>query len=302
MTALTSLWRNLPPVTRAVVLMAVSTVFIAGMHAIIRYVSSELHPIQIAFFRNLFGLLVFIPWFFRYGVEPLRTRRLPMHALRAGLNILAMFSFFYALSIAPIAEVTALGFTAPIFATLLSILLLRERIRFRRWAAIAVGFIGTLVILRPGIQVIEPGALLVLGSALLWGTTLIVIKHLGRTESSITITLYMSLLLALLSFIPALFVWKMPSLETFAWLAVIGISGNIGQIAIAQSLKMADAGVVMPLDFLKLVWASLLGFFLFGEGLDAFVWLGGLIVLASSSYIAYRESRQGKKLVAPPPA
>lgn len=292
-------WRTIAPVRRGIMLMALSTVFIGLMHVLIRYVSAELHPFQIAFFRNLFGLVLFLPFFVKYGLGPLRTKRLPMHALRGALNIGAMLMYFMALAIAPIAEVTALGFTAPIFAALLGILILGEKVRFRRWAAIVLGFAGTLIILRPGFQEIGLGQLLVCCSTFLWGITLIVIKQLGRTESSITITIYMNLLLSVFSIVPAILVWRMPTLEAWGLLFLLGILGTLGQVAIAQSLKEAEAGIVMPLDFLKLVWVSIFGWFLFGEGLDVFVWVGAGIVLGSASYIAYRESRLGKPTVRP---
>ena len=223
------------------------------MHVLVRYVSSELHPIQISFFRNAFGLLVFAPWLMKYGLGVMSTKRLGLHCVRAVLNVAAMFAYFTALSITPLARVTALGFTAPIFAALLSVVLLGERFRFRRWAALIIGFAGTLVILRPGVQAIDLGSMLVLISAVLWGVTMIVIKVLARTETSMTITGYMNLFLTILSFGPALYFWQMPRAETWIWLLLIGVTGTLAQVALAQALKEAEAGVVMPFDFLKLV-------------------------------------------------
>jgi drug/metabolite transporter (DMT)-like permease len=287
-------WTSMPPALRGVILMVLSTVGFAVMHALVRYVSSELHPFQIAFFRNAFGFLIFLPWFLRYGVAPLRTRNFPLHGLRAVLNCLAMFAFFTGLSLTPIAQVTALAFTAPIFAAVLGVFLLRERVHLRRWSAIGVGFAGTLVVLRPGFQAVDLGSSLVLVSALLWAATMIVIKVLGRTESSMTITCYMNLLLTGLSLLPALFVWQAPSPAAWFWLLLIGLLGTAAQIALAQSLKEAETSVVMPFDFLKLIWTAALGYWLFSEVPDIFVWIGGAIIFASSVYIAYRESRVSK--------
>lgn len=274
--------------------MALSTVAFSVMHVIIRYVSDDINPIQIAFFRSFFGLIVFMPWIVQNGLGIFRTERLSLHMLRSGLNVVAMFMFFTALSLAPIARVTALGFTAPIFAALVGVILLRERFYLRRWTALLLGFIGMLVILRPGILAIDLGSMLVLGSALLWGITLIVIKVLGRTESSITTTAYMNLLLAILAFVPALLVWTTPSWEGWMWLMVIAISGTVAQVGLAQSLKEADAGTVMPLDFLKLIWVAILGYLLFAETVDSFTWIGAAIVLGSSVYLAYRETQISK--------
>ena len=271
------------------------------MHVLVRYVSSELHPIQISFFRNAFGLLVFAPWLMKYGLGVMSTKRLGLHCVRAVLNVAAMFAYFTALSITPLARVTALGFTAPIFAALLSVVLLGERFRFRRWAALIIGFAGTLVILRPGVQAIDLGSMLVLISAVLWGVTMIVIKVLARTETSMTITGYMNLFLTILSFGPALYFWQMPRAETWIWLLLIGVTGTLAQVALAQALKEAEAGVVMPFDFLKLVWISILGFILFAEVPDIFIWLGGAIVFSSTCYLAYRESRLRKADEKPTP-
>jgi drug/metabolite transporter (DMT)-like permease len=149
---------------RGLALMFVSSFLFAGMHASIRYMSASIHPFEIAFFRSLFALVVVSPWFWRDGLELLRTRHIGLHCLRAALNLFAMLSFFYALSITPLAEVTALGFTAPIFTTLLAALILGEVVRLRRWAAIGIGFVGTLIILRPGFEAIGLGQMLTLFS------------------------------------------------------------------------------------------------------------------------------------------
>ena len=259
------------------------------MHAAVRYLSVELPPIQIAFFRNFFGMIVFLPLVLRHGLGFLRTERFPMHFLRAALNVVAMFAFFTALSMTPLARVNALAFTAPLFAAILSVVILGERFRARRWAAIVFGFAGTLVILRPGIAAIDVGSWLVLFSACVWGFTMIVIRLLGRTESSLTTTGYMNILLSLLSLGPALWVWEMPQGIAWFWLLVIGITGTTAQLALAESLKVAETTVIMPFDFLKIVWAAAFGFLLFAEVPDSFTWAGAALVFASTFYIAWRE-------------
>ncbi len=288
-------WAVQTGTTRGIVLMMLSTLGFSGMHVMIRYLSGALDPIQIAFFRNFFGLIVFLPWFLRSGLAPLRTNQFKLHALRAGLNVCAMLAFFSALGMTPVSRVTALGFTAPLFAAVLSVVVLGEVFRLRRWTATLCGFLGTLVILRPGFAEIDLGSLLVLFSALLWGCTLLVIKVLARTESSLTITSYMNILLTLLSLVPALLVWRTPEGAQWFWLLAIGVLGTLAQVAITQSLKEADTGVVMPFDFLKLIWVAIMGYLFFGETPGLFVWLGGAIVFASATYIAIRESRLARE-------
>ena len=216
------------PALRGIGLMFVSTFFFAAMHGSIRYLSASIHPFEIALFRNVFAMVVVLPWFWRYGIAPLRTRRFGLHALRALFNIMAMLSFFYALSVTPLSEVTALGFTAPIFATVLAALLLREVVRARRWCAIAIGFLGTLVILRPGFEAIGVGQVLVLFSSMIWACALLVIKTLGRTDSSVTIISYMALLMIPLTLIPAAFVWRWPDGVELLWLILVGVLGGAG--------------------------------------------------------------------------
>ena len=294
-------WSALTPVTRGILLMVASTVLFSSMHVLVRFVSAELHPFQIAFFRNAFGVVVFLPFMLKTGLAVFHTRRPGLHGLRALLNVAAMLCFFTALSETPIAQVTALAFTAPIFAAVLSVILLRERVHLRRWSAILIGFLGTLVVLRPGFQSVDLGSLLTLVAAVLWAATMIVIRVLGRSDSSLTITAYMNVLLALLSLGPALLVWRMPSAGALLWLLIIGVLGTLAQIALAQSLKEAEPGAVMPFDFLKLIWVTILGYLLFAELPDAFIWLGGAIIVLSTSYIAYRESQLRKRAAPPVP-
>ena len=272
--------------------MLVSTLCLAGMHTIIHHVSNTVHPFVTVFFRLLFALFVVIPFFVRAGPSPLRTGRLWMLTLRGVLNFAAMLCFFTALSLSPLADVTALSFTAPLFATLLAVLILKERIGWRRVMAIVIGFIGTLIVLRPGFVEIGLGYGLVLTAAVFWAACVIIIKDLGRTESAATITTYMSLVMAPLALIPALFVWSWPSLTDFGWLVALGLLGGCGQLAVSQALRKADTHVVMPFDFVRLIWVSLTGFIFFAEVPDIFVWVGGAVIMSSTAYITWREHRR----------
>jgi len=290
-----ALWRTASPVIRGIALMCVATVFFSAMHVLVRYAARDVPPFQIAFLRNLFGIVVFLPLLFRGGLGFLRTRALGMHALRGVLNVAAMLMFFTSLSLTPVARVTALAFTAPLFTALLSVLFLGERFRARRWTALALGFAGTLVILRPGMIPVDLGSVLVVGSALIWAVTMIVIKVMSRTESSFAITAYMNLFLTLFSFGPALWVWVTPPAGMWVWLVAIGILGTVAQLALSQALKETEPTAVLPFDFLKLVWAALLGLWVFGEVPDAYTWVGAALVFASGFYIAWREHEERRR-------
>jgi drug/metabolite transporter (DMT)-like permease len=274
---------------RSILLMIISTVSFAIMNASIRDVTQTLEPMMVVFFRNFLGLFVLAPFFIRHGLAPLRTERLGLHWVRAGLNLFAMAAFYIGLSLTPLAEATALAFTAPLFAVLLAICFLGEKVGLRRWTAIAIGFAGALVILRPGLAAVEIGAVAVLTSAIIWSGTLIVIKVLSRTDSSLTITAYMALLLAVLSLPVAIFYWQTPTFLQFLLLALIAITGTLGQYTLVEALSGADAQVVMPLDFMRLLWTALLGFLLFQEIPDIFVFLGAAMIVASATYVAVRE-------------
>jgi drug/metabolite transporter (DMT)-like permease len=270
--------------------MLLGTQMFAAMHAAIRYTTQHLPAVEAAFFRNVFGLVVIAPLLVRYGPGLFHTRRLGLHVLRATINVCSMLTFFLGLSLTPIARATALSFTAPLFAALLSALLLGEAFRWRRWTAIVSGFAGALVILRPGLQAIDAGAWLILASSLLWSLAMVDIKVLGRTESSLTITAYVTVLLIPMTLLPALLVWTTPSAAIWGWLLFIGVVGTLGQMAVTEALKHADITVLMPFDFLKLVWATLIGIAVFAEVPDLLTWVGAALVFGSSFYIAWREA------------
>ena len=261
----------------------------SAMHASIRHVSAGLHPFEIAFFRLVFGLLPLLPWFIKLGWSPLRTKRPGMIVFRGVLNLVCMLAFFVALAITPLAEVTVLVFTAPIFATMLAVFVFGEKVGLLRWGAIGFGFLGALVVLRPGFEALSLGSALALFAAIVWGVCLIIIKSLGKTDSSLTITVYMSLVMAPLSLLPAVLVWQWPTAEQFLWLAAIGIFGGIVQMAMAEALRIGDTHVVMPIDFVRLIWISAIAYVAFAEVPGFYTWLGGAMIFAATGFITWRE-------------
>lgn len=275
---------------RAIILIVLSTIGFAFSHVLIRYISTDVSPIQVAFFHNFFGLIILTPWLLKNGLGPLKTAHLSKHFFRALLNVSAMLAYFSALAMVPLAKVTALFFTSPIFAVILSMIILGERAGLRRWSAVVCGFVGVLVILRPGIEAIDLGSTLVLGASLLWAGAVILIKILGRTESSMTSTGYMSFFMMILSVPPALYVWQPIPAGIWPFLIIISILGTTSMLAITQALKEADASALMPYEFLKLIWVSIFGYVLFAQQLDIFIWIGGTIVFVSTFYLAYREN------------
>lgn len=268
------------------------------MHATVRYLSADLRPFELAFFRNFLALIILAIPLLRLGLKPLHSRHRGLHLLRGALTTASMLSFFTALSMSPLAQVTALSFTAPLFATVLAIAFLGEVVRLRRWIAILIGFAGTMVILRPGVEAIDLGTGLTLVSAATWGAAIVVTRVLGRGESSHTITLYMALIMTALSFVPATTVWIWPSPDLYFWLFLMVAFGTVTQLCFTQALREAETSVVLPINFLKLIWATMIGYALFAELPDGTTLFGGAMIFASAIYIAYRESRLQRSRIA----
>lgn len=275
--------------------MLASTLLFTVMHTSVRHLTSDLHPFEVAFFRNALALLFFIPIIARSRGTLLKTNHFKWHLLRSAFNIVAMLIFFYALSITPLATVQALSFTAPLFTTILAVFILGERVRLRRWAAIAVGFTGVLIIIRPGIQPVELGTILVLCSASIWALTMVIIKRLSNTDSPLTITAYVTIFLTIMSLIPALLVWETPMGSQWSWLFFAAITGTLAQLCLAKAFAYADATIVLPIDFAKIIWGSALGYLFFGEYVSVYTWIGAVVIFASALYVAIRERQLEKQ-------
>ncbi len=281
----------LPAPVRGALWMVGATTAIAAMITLVRLLSAEFDPLQIVFFRTAFGLIAMLPWLAGRGFGALRTQRLGLHVLRAAIGLVAMVLWFTTLTLLPLAEATALSFTAPVFTSVLAVLVLGEVMRLRRWTATAIGFLGALIILRPGVEALDPAALLAVVTAAVWATSSIVVKVLARTDQPAAIATYMTLLLTPLSLVPALFVWRTPGLDDLALCVLLGAAGSIGHVCMARALAAADATVVMPFDYLRLPLVAVFAYALFGEVASVWTWAGGAVIAGSSVYIAQREAR-----------
>ena len=293
--ALRGLYSSLSGTSRGTVLMLAATMGFVVMQSLIRVAGEDVHPFEVAFFRNIFGLAALAPIFMRHGLEPLKTKLFKLHALRGSTQAFGMMAFFYGVTLIPFAEVTALSFSAPLFATLLALLFLGERVRMRRMTALAIGFVGMLMVVRPGFAEINLGTWLIIGSSITWGCSIALIKLLSRTESSATLVTYQGLFLLPFTFAAAMTVWVWPTWEQLAIMALIGLLGTVSHLLFAQSFKHADATAVLPLDFTRLIWASIIGYVAWNEIPEAWSWAGGTVIFASATYIAYREAQLNRK-------
>ena len=264
---------------------------LSAMHAIVRFLSPSIHPFELAFFRSLFGFIVILPLLLRGGIDSVRTHQPRLQMLRGVVSIAAMMSWFYGLSIVPLAEATALSFTNVIFGSLAAIIFLREKMTMARGIAVFIGFVGVLVILRPGFVQMDIGVVCVLFSALCWGCSVVIVKQLGRTDAAVSIVAWVGIQLSILSLPFALSVWVWPTMEEWLWLSLLGTLATIGHLCMVQGLKLTDAMTIFPLDFTRLIWASLFGLFIFSEWPDVWTFVGAGIIVISGTFMLYREHR-----------
>lgn len=271
-------------------MMVLSTLCFAAMAIAIRKASAELHPFQIAFFRNLFGLAFALPLLFQTGAHILRTKRLGLYLLRCTIGLSAMLCGFWALVHLPMAQAIALSYTAPLFVTIGAVLVLGEVVRIRRWSAIVVGFLGALIILRPGSDTVSFAAMIALASAALSASAAISIKFLSRTEPANAIVIYMVLIMTPLSLVPAIPVWISPSAAIWPWLVLTGLLGTSGHWALTRAYQLGEVSALQSINFLQLPVVAVLAWWLFGERVDQWTVIGAVVIFTSTAYIAHREA------------
>lgn len=287
-------------IRRAVWMMLGSTVMFGSMAVMIRLAATDLHTFEIAFFRNLFGFVFALPLLFRHGPSLLRTQRLSLYFFRCLLGISAMLCGFWAIVHLPLAEAISISYSTPLFVTIGAALVLGEIVRIRRWSAVVIGFIGVLLIVRPGGTSFDINTLVALAAAILSGCVAISIKFLSRTEKPDAIVIYTSLFWVPMSLFPAFFVWTWPQGITWLWIILAGFFGTAGHMLWIRALKLGDASLLTPISFFQVVVVGVYGWLLFDERIDRWTLLGAGIILASNYYIALRETRLARHVATDP--
>ena len=285
MTAATS-----PSPARAALLMLGSTLFFALMAVCIRLASRTLETYEVAFFRNFFGLLALLPLLHGRIRASLRTTQLPRYLVRSALGVASMLCGFWAIGHLPLAQAISLSYSAPLFATIAAVLLLGEQVRARRWAAVLLGFVGVLVIVRPGSTQFTAGTLVAVAAAVLSAVVAIQIKQLSRVDAADTIVLWTYLFWVPISLLPALAVWRWPEGVAWLWVVATGVLGTGGQLLWTRALKLGEVSALTPISFMQLPVVAFFGWLLFGERIDRWTALGAAIVFAANAYIAHREA------------
>jgi drug/metabolite transporter (DMT)-like permease len=286
---------TIPHHFRAALLMLGSTMFFALMVVAIRLASATLHTFEIAFFRNFFGLIAALPLLIRHGPGLLKTTQFPRYVFRCVIGICSMLAGFWAIGHLPLAQAVSLSYSTPLFVTLAAAALLNEQVRARRWTAVGLGFLGVLIIVRPGSTEFSIGAVVAVLAAVLSSIVAIQIKQLSQTEPADRIVIYTTLLWVPMSLLPALAVWQWPQGITWLWVIAAGIMGTGGHMLWTRALKLGEVSALTPISFMQLPIVALFGWWLFGESLDRWTLLGAAIIFGANAYIAHREAVLAKR-------
>ncbi len=279
-----------PAPMRAAVWMLVSTLAFGLMAICIRLASAHTPTSEIAFFRNAFGLLALLPLIVRPGKPLPRTRQLPQYFARTLIGLASMLCGFWAIGHLPLSQAISLSYSTPLFVTVLAVVWLQEQVRMRRWLAVAAGFIGVLVILRPGSSTFSPGLLVALLAAVISAIVAIQIKQLSRSDDADTVVFYTYVFWVPMSLLPALFQWSWPQGIDWLWLVATGIFGTAGQVFWTRALRLGEVSALQPISFMQLPLVALLGWWLFGEAIERHTLIGAGIIIGANVYIAHREA------------
>lgn len=283
------------PHLRAALLMLGSTMLFGLMTIAIRLASETLHTFEIAFFRNFFGLIAALPLLLRHGPGLLKTTQWPRYLFRCAIGVVSMLCGFWAVGHLPLAQAVALSYSTPIFVTIAAVVFLHEQVRARRWAAVALGFVGVMIIVRPGTAGFSAGTLVALAAAVLSGIVSIQIKQLSTVEPADRIVLLTTLLWVPMSLLPALTVWEWPRGIAWVWVIAAGFLGTGGHMLWTRALKLGDVSALTPISFMQLPIVAIAGWLLFQERLDRWTAIGAGVIFAANAYIAHREARLARR-------
>jgi drug/metabolite transporter (DMT)-like permease len=295
--ALVVRWQAVPPNLRGILWSGLAGILFALLNVFTLIPAQHLNPYVMAFLRYLFGTMFLVPIVLRLGVHrTMRTHRLPLHLFRGCIHAGGMFLWFIGLPLTTLASMTALGFTGPIFVTIGAALFLGEDVRLRRWIAVAVGFAGAMIIIRPGVGILSYGAIVILISTPIFSASNLISKLLARTESAPTIVVWQNLTISLAAFPVALWFWQTPNPTDLLWFVAAGLCGTLGHMCQQNGYQLADITLLQPIGFLSLLWNTLLGYFLFFQQPDVWTFVGAAVIFASAMYISHREAVRRAKV------
>lgn len=288
--------RGLPPNVQGA-LWLVSGGFIFTTNGVmIRLLSEQVPPVQTAFFRAVLSVVMLLPLMALGRVKPWQSTRIKGHFWRTFMGTCSMVLGFYAISMLPLADATALAFSQPLFSVVVAAVIVGEKVRWRRWGATIVGFVGVLVMVRPGAETLQqPGALIALANAAAVALSILLVKRLSDSETPLMILTQFAIFSTLLLAVPAIWVWKWP--DAWGWVLAVGVSlsATVGQYFWVQAFKSGEMSAVAPFEYLRLPFAVLVGWLIWGEMPVVWTYVGAAIVIASALYIAHREAQLARQ-------
>jgi len=274
----------------AAVLMIISVTLFTVSHGIVRGIGGEIHPFEIAFTTNLFSFVFFLPWLIRTRFRPMRTGKIRSHGVRAVFNVGAVCTWYFSLTLMPIADAVALSLMGPLVATLGAVLFLGERARTRRWVGMGIGVLGALLIIRPGFQSFNIGYAVVIVSLVCTAGSRLLTKKLTLSESPAANGAWLALMQIPISFTLALSVWQWPTPTQLVMMISIGLLAGAAYYTLTAAYARADVGALEPFNFIRLIIAALIGYLVFAEDIYIWTWAGGVVIVASTTYVAHREA------------
>ncbi|NKB43553.1 MAG: EamA family transporter [Alphaproteobacteria bacterium] len=276
----------------AIVTMCAGVLFLATNDAVVKWLVTRYDPFQIVFVRSLIALPIIVALVCLIeSPKALRSARLPIHALRGVLGVGASFAFIFSLRTLPLAEATALVFASPLVVAALSAPLLKEHVGWARTAAIVVGFIGVLIIVQPGAATFQVASLLAVGASFLYALVMVSARWIDKRDSIWTMMLYMTVFAAVLSAFTVFTVWPTPEFTDLFLFLGTAVAGTLGLTLISQAFRMAPAAVVAPYDYTALIWASLLGWLIWGVVPEIWTYVGASVIIAAGIYLIYSEPK-----------
>ena len=275
----------------AIILISLSTLFEIMMFTVLRIVQSDINVYTTSFFRFFFSLIILIPYIFYTKFSFIKTNNIKKHLVRSSLNLPAMYLTFGALTMIPLEKINAIHFLNPLFVSIFAVIFFKEKIYIYRVISLILGFVGIIVVIRPGLIPLEIGSFMVLGSTVLWALCIIITKDITKEESAINILIFQCIFMSLFTFIIAYFNWELPSSDQLMLLFLSALFGNVFHLMINHSFKIADLTLTAPFRYSVLIWGSLFGFLFFNEIPDLFTWIGGTIIFLSILILTYFESK-----------
>jgi drug/metabolite transporter (DMT)-like permease len=287
--------RRLPPNVQGALWLVSGGFIFTSTSAMIRLLSAQVESVQTAFFRAALSVILLLPMIAAGRVKPWHSKRIVGHFWRTAMGTGSMVLGFYAVSMLPLADATAIAFSQPLFSVVVAVVILGEKVRWRRWSATAIGFAGVLIMVRPGTGSLQLGALIALANAAAVSLSILLVRRLSDSETPLMILTQFAIFSTILLAVPAILVWRWPDL--WGWVLAIGIalSATVGQYFWVQAFKSGEMSAVAPFEYMRLPFAVFVGWLIWGEMPVIWTYLGASIVIGSALYIAHREHQLARQ-------